>query len=129
MKTNDDIESYLISLDLPYEQLEEGLWIVHNDAADVVVAHTPPVIVFRVKVYDLPSKNREALYRKLLDLNAQELVHGAYGIEDDVVVLTDALQSQNLDQNEFQASIEALAMAVSEHHEALAPFHTQPDPV
>ena len=122
MKTNDDIESYLIGMDLHYEVLEEGLWIIHHEAADIVVAHTPPVIVFRVKVYDLPATNREALFHKLLELNAQELVHGAFGIEDDVVVLTDALQSENRALNEFQASIESLAMAVSEHHDVLAPF-------
>lgn len=125
MKTNDDLESYLISLDLPYETLEEGLWIVHSDGADIVVAHTPPVVVFRVKVYEVPQDDQLALFQKLLELNAQEMVHGAYGIEDGVVVLTDALQSENLDQNEFQASIESLAMAISEHRTVLEPFHPQ----
>lgn len=123
MKTNDDIESYLIALELAYETLDEGLWLVHIDAADIVVAHTPPVVVFRVKIFDVPNTRREDLFRRLLELNAQEMVHGAYGIEDDVVVLTDSLQSENLDANEFNASLESMALAVAEHHQTLAEFH------
>jgi hypothetical protein len=122
MKTNEDLESYFIDLDIPFEPLGEGLWMARNGAASIVIAHTPPVVVFRVKMFEVPSKNREALYRKLLELNAEEMIHGAYAIEDDSIVLVDALQAENLDINEFQATVDSLALAVHNHHEVLAQF-------
>ena len=120
MKTNDDLESYLIELDIPYEQLGEGMWLCHVGAADIVVAHTAPIVVFRVKMFDLPSGSNDALLRRLLELNVQEMVHGAYGIEDQSIVLVDALEAENLDANEFRASVDSLAMAVHNHHDKLA---------
>lgn len=122
MITNDDIESYIMDIDLPYEQLGDGLWLVKSGAANIVVAHTPPIIVFRVKLFDLPEGDREELYRKLLELNAQEMIHGAYGIEDQSVVISEALQSENLDPNEFRASIDSITLAVHNHHDLLARY-------
>lgn len=122
MKTNDDIESYLLTLDIAYETLDAGLWLVHGEGADIVVAHSPPLVVLRVKIADVPTGGHEALFRKLLELNAQDLIHGAYGIEDGVLVLTDALQAENMDLNEFQASLESLAMAVAGHRDVLRPY-------
>ena len=128
MKTNDDIESYLLKLDYPYQQVKDGLWIIHSGAANIVVAHTPPVIVFRVKMFDLQKgKKLEPLYRKLLELNAKEMVQGAYGIENESVVLVDSLQSENLDMNEFQAAIDSLSLAVHNHHDVLAQYHEHVD--
>ena len=47
------------------------------------------------------------------------MVAGAYGLEEDNVVIVDTLQSENLDFNEFQASLDAIAMAVREHYEEI----------
>lgn len=125
MRTCEDIESYLVQLGLPYETVKEGLWVIHdeeNRVGKIVVACDPPIVVFRVKVMEVPPTNREALFRRLLELNATDLVHGAYGIEGESIVLIDTLQLENLDFNEFQASIEALELAVSGHFESLNPY-------
>ena len=45
------------------------------------------MLVFRVKVMELPKHHREELYRTLLELNATEMMHGAYGIEGARVIL------------------------------------------
>jgi hypothetical protein len=122
MKTNEDLESYFIDLDIPFESLGEGLWLARSGAASIVISHTPPVVAFRVRLFEVPAKNREALYRKLLELNAEDMIHGAYAIEDDSVVLVDALQAENLDLNELQATIDSLTLAVHNHHDLLAKF-------
>lgn len=123
MTTNDQIEAYLIETELPFERVKEGFWLIHdpNDALEnVVVVHTPPVITFRVKLIDLPeSLNREELFARLLQLNATSMVAGAYGLEDNSVVIVDSLQSENLDYNEFQASIDSIAFAVQDHYDEL----------
>ena len=71
---------------------------------------------------DMPQKNREAFFRLLLELNASEMIHGAYGIEDDIVALIDTLQSEHLDLNEFQATVDALLLAITQDYQKLKAF-------
>jgi hypothetical protein len=49
-------------------------------------------------------------------------MHGAYGLEGDKIVLTDALQLENLDFNEFQATIDDITLAVADHYSRLAKY-------
>lgn len=127
MITNDQIEAYLIETGSPFERVKDGFWLIHDDydAVDnIVVVHKPPVITFRVKLFDVPPSvaARNELFSHLLRLNATVMIAGAYGLEDDAVVVTDSLQSENLDLNEFQASIDAIAFAVREHYDELKRF-------
>jgi hypothetical protein len=123
MKSREDIESYLIKLGLPYEQLGHELWNVRpQDKENLLVTIAGPVVVFRLKVMDLPSRNREALYAALLTLNATEMVHGAFGIESEAVVISHALQLENLDYNEFQAVVEDITMSIGKHYPQLSKF-------
>src|SRR5690554_5132478 len=123
MITNDQIEAYLIEHGLPYEQHQEGLWVIHDDVDyidNIVIYHTPPVVTFRVKLMEAPrDAARFELYQRLLELNATSMVAGAYGLEEDAIVIVDTLQSENLDPNEFQASIDAITLAVREHYHEL----------
>lgn len=120
---NDRIEGYIIDMGLAFEQVQEGLWLIHDEVDyidNIVVFHNPPVLTFRVKLIDkLEEKVRPEFYRRLLELNATSMVAGAYGLEDDAVVIVDTVQSENIDVNEFQASIDAIAMAVREHYPEL----------
>jgi hypothetical protein len=125
MRTIEDVERYLLELDTPYEVLGEGIYRLTDDVEDVddiIVLCTDPLVIFSVRLMKVPSKNLEAFYRKLLELNASELVAGAYGIDGDDVVITDTLQLENLDFNEFQASIESLVMAIHNHYPVLREF-------
>jgi hypothetical protein len=71
---------------------------------------------------DVPQHNREAFFRLLLELNASELIHGAYGLEDNNVVLIDTLQSEHLDLNELQATLDALLLAINQDYQKLKTF-------
>ena len=125
MRTIEDVERYLLELDSPYEVLVEGIYRLTDDVEDVddiIVLCTDPLVIFSVRLMKVPSKNLEAFYRKLLELNASELVAGAYGIDGDDVVITDTLQLENLDFNEFQASIDSLVMAIHNHYPVLREF-------
>jgi hypothetical protein len=124
MKTTSDIESYLLQMQVENEELREGTWVIKADGVDqLMLTLAGPVLVFRVKVMEVPRHNREELYRTLLELNATEMMHGAYGVEGDSVIITDALQVENLDYNEFAATIDDIALAVASHHGRLAKFH------
>jgi hypothetical protein len=121
MATREDIEHYLIQLGHPHETIEDNMWVV-RDEASIVISYEPPLVIFRSKLMDVPQKNREAFFRLLLELNASEMIHGAYGIEDNVVALIDTLQSEHLDFNEFQATLEALLLAITQDYQKLKSF-------
>jgi len=120
MTTREDIESYLIRMDAQFDEVDEGMWRLEaEDAAPVVVHYSPPVVLLRMKVLDLPTGGVDGalapLYRKLLELNATDIVHGSYGIEGGEVILSDTLQLEDLDFSELRSSYESLAFAASQH--------------
>ena len=120
MVSQEAVEGFLIRMDLDYEEVDEGMFLAHgeNGAAGVVVHHSDPVLVLRLKMMDLPGASGQVLaelYRTLLELNATDIVHGAYGIEEGELILTDTLELENLDFTELQASIESLQLAASSH--------------
>ncbi len=123
LEVNEQIEAFIIELGLPFEEVDEGLWLIHDELDhidNIVVYHTPPVLTFRVKLVDVPDGEVQTrLYRRLLELNASSMVAGAFGLEDDSVVIVESLQSKNLDHNEFQAAIDSIALAVREHYHEL----------
>lgn len=130
MVTQDDVETFLDRLDstgATYEEVSDGLWNV-RPAGDldfgVVVHHSPPVVVLRVKVMDLPkdAARQAALNRRLLELNATDLLHGSYGIQENAVVLTEALELAHLDFEEFLAAYESITLALASHIRELATF-------
>jgi len=88
------------------------------------VHFAPPVVILRVRVMELPDSDprRSELFRQLLEYNARDLVHGSYGLEGDHVVLTDALELENLDFSEFEASFDSLNLALASHLGSLAAF-------
>jgi len=121
MATRDDIEHYLIQIGYPYESVDSNMWVIRN-TADVVVTIDPPLVVFRMKLMEIPGSHRENLFKLLLELNASQMIHGAYGIEDSNIVLIDTLQVENLDYNEFQASLDALMLSSSQDYPKLKEF-------
>lgn len=127
MVSREDVESFLIRAGLSYEETEEGLWLVRllqEDGPVLVVNFAPPVLVFTLKVMDTPADERRSgqLFRLLLQYNASELSHAAYALEEDDVILTESLGLEDLDYSEFQATLDAFGLAVSQHVDALAAF-------
>lgn len=121
MATREDIEHYLIQMGHTFDTLEEGMWVI-RDPTNIVITFEPPVLIFRSKLMELPKKDREEFFKLLLILNASEMVHGAYGVENNNVVIIDTLEVENLNFNEFQASVEAILLAVSQDYQKLRPF-------
>src|SRR5262249_10812218 len=109
-----------------WHEVAPEVWAVRPSGEldfDVVVNYAPPVVVMRVKVMDLPkAADRNALYEKLLRWNANDLLHGSYGVQDDSVVLTEALELAHLDYEEFLAAYESITLALTEHVRVLAAY-------
>lgn len=125
MRTKEDIEQYMLDMELEFEETSEGVYHIFDDLDDIndiYVLYTPPIVTFIVRLMDVPKDNHEAFFRKLLELNG-ELVAGGYSLEGDKVFISDTLQTENLDFNEFQASVESIATALVEDFPTLKAFH------
>lgn len=126
MRSREDLESYLLRTGLPHEAVDgKDLWVVReaDSGLRIVVTLAGDLVVFRAKVMDLAGVGDvAALSMKLLELNATELAHGAYGVADGAVVLVCALRLANLDFNEFSGTIDDFSVAMVSHKDALAAF-------
>jgi CesT_Tir_1 len=130
MVTKEDIEGWLNRLNADgasFSEVEPGLWVVKPTGEldfSFVVHYSPPVVLLRVKVMTLPSKPDAAatLNRRLLELNATDLVHGSYGIEDKSIVMTEALELSHLDYEEFLAAYESITVALASHLRELGSY-------
>ena len=119
MVTREDLESFLIRMELQYEEVDDGMFLIRgeNSGLPLVVHHADNLLLIRMKVMDMPEENEGSvnLYRTLLELNATEVVHGAYGIEDGDLILSDTLELETLDFHELQASMESITLAAATH--------------
>ncbi len=120
MISREDFESFMIRMELDYEEIGENLWIIDPEVSgrsSIVVSFSPPLVVLRSAVEQAPADDAAQLklFSRLLEMNASELVHGSYGLEDGEIVLSDALELENLDFSEFQASLESLSLALTSH--------------
>jgi hypothetical protein len=128
MVTREDVVNFLNRMEIEFEEVSDGMWLAYPEddqgGTPLVISHAPPLLVFRLKVLDVPREGEKCsqLYKRLLQANASELVHAAYGLEEDDVILTDSLQLENLDFNEFQATVDSFHMAMATQLETLSPF-------
>ena len=121
MRTVQDIERFLSESSLPFQDLGDGMFVVQDDASglhNLAIKVEPPVVVFRLRAGDVPpagSANREKLFEELLKLNGAGLLHSAFSVQNDGIYLTAALPLDNLDQNELQAVVDDIGLAISQH--------------
>ena len=130
MVTKDEIEGFLDRLaaeGASYSEIEPGLWVLRPNGEldfNVVVHFSPPVVLLRVKVMSMPTKAESVatLSRRLLELNASDLLHGSYGIEKDSIVMTEALELAHLDYEEFLAAYESITVSLASHLRELGTY-------
>jgi hypothetical protein len=119
------IESYLLSLSLTYEDVGDQTWVINDDEKglkNVLVILADPVVIIRVKVMAIPGKEREQFFEQLLRLNQSDMIHGAYALEGDDVVLLNTLVGETLDIEELQATLDAIGLALAQHYQMLAKY-------
>jgi len=119
------VEEYLINLGLSYQEIAPLTWLVEDQEKglpQMVVSLAEPVVFIRADIMPSPKNDREGFFAELLKLNGDSLLHGAYALDGDEVVLVDTLEYEGMDQNEFLASLEAIGLALAENHDTLARF-------
>ena len=119
------IEQYLVDLMLTYQQVEDNLWLIDDDdhaLNRVAVALTDSLVTVRVAVMNKPQKNLTEFYETILELNAKDIIHGAYALEDGKVLLIDTLEYDTMDYEEFRAVMDAFSLALTQHYPILSKF-------
>jgi hypothetical protein len=127
MDIREKVEQYLVRLSISYERLNPDTWVIRDrdeGLENVIVVAAEPVVVIRAKVMDIPAKRRQELFEELLRLNATDLLHGGYALQDQSVILLDTLVAATMDVEEFQSSLDAIGLALSQHYERLSAYRS-----
>ena len=117
MRSAKDVEAYLARLNRQFEEVGEkpGTYVLPSNGTQIALRVDTPLVVLRVHIGDVAKGDGEvALFRRLLQLNAKGLVHASYGLEDDRVVLSAALELENLDFNELEATLDEIDVALAQ---------------
>ncbi|MDR1950261.1 MAG: YbjN domain-containing protein [Spirochaetaceae bacterium] len=119
------IEEYLIELMFTYREIDKNIWLLddrEHNLEGIAVMYDDPLVVFRVVVMDVPGEHRLELFTKLLELNASDVLHGAYALEDDKIVLINTLDYDTMDYGEFRSTLDAFSLALVQHYPILSAY-------
>lgn len=122
------IERYLIEFKLNYEELGENLWFLDDTGhgfEGIVIMLNEPLVIFRCQIMDVPGEHALELFTKLLELNATDILHGAYALEGKKIVLIDTLEYDGMDSGEFRATLDSFSLALTQHYPVLSGYRSQ----
>src|ERR1700733_13990586 len=99
-RTAEDVESYLLQLDRRFEN-DGGTFLLEGANGTIALRVSPPIVAVRGTIGAVPAEEAQQarIFRKLLQYNASDLMHVAYGLEGETIVLSAALELENLDLN------------------------------
>lgn len=114
-----------LQLEIKQENQKEGIFIVSNESEGImnlIICVAPPIVIFEQFIFEIKEPGNHA-YKSLLQKN-RDIIHGAFVLDDSgrKVIFRDSLQVENLDQNEFEATINSLSVLLSEYSEQIINF-------
>ena len=121
------IEQFLIEMMLTYEQVDKNMWLLEDEESamqGVAVMQDDPLVIFRVEIMDVPKDNHLELFTKLLELNATDILHGAYALDNKSkkIVLVNTLQYDSMGFVDFRTALESFSLALAEHYPILSKY-------
>jgi hypothetical protein len=128
MISREKVEGYLVKLSLTFQEAGTGSWVVRDAEKginDLLVIIADPLVILRINVMEAPATGREKLFEELLRLNATDMVHGAYALDGKNVIIVDTLEADTLDLEEFQASVDAIGLALAQHYRILSKYRAK----
>ena len=121
------VKEYLTQLDVEVvsEDADQRLVVVQDESRGIsalVIDCEDELLVVEQVIFAV-GEDRLPMYKRLLQIN-RELVHGAFALDEDGrhVLFRDTLQLENLDLNELEATINALALALATYAGELIDF-------
>jgi hypothetical protein len=121
------VKSFLqnLQLDIQHENQKEGIFIVSNEPEGIfhlIICVANPIVIFEQFIFEIKEEGTQ-VYKSLLQKN-RDIIHGAFVLDDTgkKVIFRDSLQIENLDQNEFEATLNSLSVLLSEYSEQIINF-------
>jgi len=130
MDTNfEKIKDFLLELEytIKSEDKAEELFIIEKEETGItnmVIDCESPILIFEQFLFEVKNDSLE-MYKALLMKN-RDIIHGAFVLtNENKLMFRDTLQVENLDLNEFQATLNALEILLSEYANELIAFSKQ----
>ena len=124
------VENFIQNIDytIRYKNEKEGVFMIENlldGIQNLIVGIAPPIIIFELYLFTITNDNLDML--KALLMKNRDIIHGAFAITEDgnKVIYRYTLQISNLDQNEFEATLNSLSLLMSEYSAQLIEFSKQ----
>jgi hypothetical protein len=100
--------------------------VIHKEQegiVNLVVCVAPPMVIFEQYIFQIGSLPVAGIYKALLQKN-RDVIHGAFALDDSgsKVIFRNTLQVENLDKNEFEATLNSLSLLLSEYAEQIIEY-------
>ena len=119
------VREYLFELDynILVEDEADGVFVVEseeNGIKNAVLVVADPLLIVEQFMFELPENPKPGTYRELLIKN-RDFVHGAFVLDETgkKVMFRNTHELENLDLNELEATLNSLALFLSEYSEEL----------
>jgi hypothetical protein len=120
LRNRDDVERFLEARGRAFTAVDDATFLVTLAPAQpsAVLRVQAPVVLVQVDIGQVEFASMEhecAFYKKLLELNSADLLHAAYGLNGNRVQLSAALEFDHLDENELEATLSDVTLALANH--------------
>jgi hypothetical protein len=127
MSDFDKIKNFIMDMgfSISHEDTKEELIVIDDDERGIknlVIDCESPILILEQVVIPMPQNGADS-YKRILQIN-RTLVHGAFVLDEEgtTLLFRDTLQTENLDRNELEGSIDALSLALAEYASELVSF-------
>jgi len=124
------VKSYLtdLQLEIKHESTTDSIFIVSSEQdgiVNLIICVAYPIIIFEQYLFEIKSGSPD-VFKALLQKN-RDIIHGAFVLDGtgSKVIFRDSLQLENLDRNEFEATLNSLSLLLSEYSEQIINFSKQ----
>ncbi len=114
------VKGYLLELnhEITYENEEDGVLMVKKEESGInnlVLGVADPILVVEQYIFKVKNGSSDT-YKRLLQMN-RDIIHGAFTLDEsgEKVLFRNTHELENLDLNELEATINSLALLLSEN--------------
>ncbi|WP_423999930.1 molecular chaperone Tir [Maribacter sp. IgM3_T14_3] len=118
---------YLLELNfnIVKENRADGILVVAKEdfgIKNLILGVSPPILIMEQFIFSVHNQS-EKIFRNLLQKN-RDIIHGAFVLDETAnrVIFRDTLQIENMDLNEFEASLNSLSLLMSEYSDQIIEF-------
>ncbi|WP_299317130.1 molecular chaperone Tir [Maribacter sp. BPC-D8] len=118
---------YLLQLNfnIVKENRADGILVVEKEDSGIknlILGVSPPILIMEQFIFSVHNQS-EKIFKNLLQKN-RDIIHGAFVLDETAnrVIFRDTLQIENMDLNEFEASLNSLSLLMSEYSDQIIEF-------